>query len=179
MTKKERWKTIKRLYPLADSGNVKAIEQFTKIMNRSYSVTTCQEPGCGLPCKGTTCQTHRHDHVSMRKVLILAAVLLLGMTAYAGTPQSTVSLAWTPGDNPTGTQHLIFWGTSSGVYTNLATPLVIPYAQTTCTVSNLVSGTRYYFVVQETDGIDVSIYSIENSAKTKLNAPKNVSATAP
>lgn len=101
------------------------------------------------------------------------------MSAFAGTPQSTISLAWTPGDNPTGTQHLIFWGTTSGVYTNLSTPLVIPYAQTTCTVSNLVAGTRYYFVVQETDGTDVSVYSNEANGKTKMNPAKSLSATAP
>lgn len=115
----------------------------------------------------------------MKKIIIIIGALALSVTAYAGTPVSTISLAWTPGDNPTGTQHLIFWGTTSGVYTNLATPLAIPYAQTNCTVSNLLAGTKYYFVVQETDGVDVSPFSNECMVKTKLNPPKNLSGSAP
>lgn len=116
----------------------------------------------------------------MKKLItIIGAFALLATAAFAGTSTSTITLSWTAGDNPTGTQHLIFWGTTSGVYTNLASPIVIPYAQTTCTVSNLMAGTRYYFVVQEGDGTDVSVYSNEANGKTKLNPPKNLSVTAP
>ena len=97
------------------------------------------------------------------------------MVAYC-SPISTITLAWTAGDNPTGTQHLILGGTTSGVYTFTNS---VPYAQTTCTISNLVSGTRYYFTVVETDGTDFSPYSNEANAKTKMNPPKNLSAVAP
>lgn len=179
MTKKERWKAIKKLYPLAEAGNIEALKQFMGIMKRNYKVSTCAEPGCGQPTQGTTCRMHMASNSWMRKALLPLLLLVLSFTASAGTPQSTVSLTWIPGDNPGGTQHLIFWGTASGVYTNLSSPLAIPYAQTTCTVSNLVAGTRYYFVVQETDGVDVSVYSNECAAKTKLNPPKNASATVP
>jgi hypothetical protein len=106
-------------------------------------------------------------------------LLLCALPCLAGPATSTISLAWAAGDNPTGTQHLVFWGTTSDIYTNLASPLNIPYAQTNCVVSNLVSGVRYYFVVQETDGTDTSVYSNEAQAKTKMNPPKNLTATAP
>lgn len=112
----------------------------------------------------------------MKNIIVIVGVLTILSSAYAGAPVSTLTLAWTPGDNPTGTQHIILGGTASGVYTFTN---VVPYAQTTCTVSNLVAGTRYYFVVQETDGVDLSAFSNEANGKTKLNPPKNLSVTAP
>lgn len=176
MTKKARWAAIKRIYPLAVSGNISALQKLQDIMNLNYKVTTCQEPGCGLPCKGITCETHRPSRLSMRKALLPLLVFIFSMAAYAGTPVSTIILAWTPGDNPTGTQHLILGGLASGVYTFTNS---VPYSQTTCTVSNLLAGTKYYFVVQETDGVDVSPFSNECMAKTKLNPPKNLTGSAP
>lgn len=110
----------------------------------------------------------------MKKLTTFLGALALMTQAFGGQPTATLQLAWVPGDNPTGTQHLLFWGTAAGVYTNLATPLVIPYSQTNCVVSNLVAGVRYYFVVQESDGVDVSVYSNEANGKTKLNPPKSL-----
>jgi len=111
----------------------------------------------------------------MKKLIAIIGVLSMLAVSIAA-PSSTISLAWTPGDNPTGTQHLIFWGVASGVYTN---SISVPYPQTNCTVSNLVSGTRYYFVAQATDGIDVSVYSNEANGKTKINPPTSLTVVAP
>lgn len=176
MTKKERWKAIKKLYPLAEAGNIEALKQFMGIMKRNYKVSTCAEPGCGQPTQGTNCHIHRSALLSMRKALLPLALLIFGMSCYAASPIATVTLTWIPGDNPTGTQHLILGGLSSGTYTFTN---AVPYSQTTCTISNLLAGTKYYFVVQETDGVDVSPFSNECMVKTKLNPPKYLSGSAP
>lgn len=108
----------------------------------------------------------------------LLAILSLCALSVSAASLSTMKFAFTPGDNPGGTEHLIFWGTSPGGYTNLANPMRIPYAQTNFTLSNLVAGVRYYVVVQETDGEDVSVYSNEVVGKTKLNQGRNLTITA-
>lgn len=111
----------------------------------------------------------------MKRTISILSIFALIAVACAGQT-STLTLSWTPGDNPTGTQHILLGGTSPGVYTFTN---IVPYAQTTCTVSNLVSGTRYYFVVVETDGADLSPYSNEANGKTKLHPPKDLTVTAP
>lgn len=92
---------------------------------------------------------------------------------------STLTLGWTNGDNPTATTNwvtVISYGVAPGVYTNSVT---VPYSQTSVTISNLVSATRYYASAQHSDGTDLSVYSNEANAKTKINKPTGATAQTP
>lgn len=101
---------------------------------------------------------------------ILALILSTSVCFSAG-----INVSWTNGDNPTATQTIVYYGVTSGVYTNSVT---VPFTQTTVTITNLVAGVRYYVAAKHTDGSDQSDYSNEANAKTKLNPPKNASAVA-
>lgn len=108
----------------------------------------------------------------MKKMFLAIASLALVF----GLRAATLTVTWTNGDNTTAVSNMVYYGTSSGVYTGA---VMVPFAQTTVTLSNLASGVRYYVAAQCTDGMDASPYSNEANAKTKLNPPKNLNANAP
>lgn len=100
---------------------------------------------------------------------ILSILFFLTLTATA----ADVLIGWKNGDNPTATTNwntVIAVGVVANVYTNQT---FIPYGGTNYTITNLVSGQRYYFAVKHSDGTDESVYSNEVNAKTKPNPPKN------
>lgn len=121
-----------------------------------------------------------YDDDIMKKLLVLFITLsLMAISVFASQPLSTMTFAWTNGDNPTATTNwvtIVSYGISPGNYTNSVT---VPYSQTSVTISNLVSATRYYASAQHSDLTDTSVPSNEANAKTKLNAPKNAGAQTP
>lgn len=110
----------------------------------------------------------------MKRLLVLFALSLLAGLVFASPgANSTMTVGWTNGDNPTATTNwvtIVSYGIAPGNYTNSVT---VPYSQTSVTISNLVSATRYYASAQHSDGTDVSVPSNEANGKTKINAPKN------
>lgn len=116
----------------------------------------------------------------MKKLLALFTLSLLAGPVFASPgANSTMTVGWTNGDNPTATTNwvtIVSYGVSPGNYTNSVT---VPYSQTTVTISNLVSATRYYASAQHSDLTDTSVFSNEANAKTKINAPKNATAQTP
>lgn len=107
-------------------------------------------------------------------VTIFASLLLLCISGYS----ATVTLSWDNATNnaPTVNLTVLSWGVQSGVYTNSVT---VPITQTSLQLTNLMAGTRYYFVAQHSDGTDLSVYSAECVYKTKPNPPRNLQANAP
>lgn len=116
----------------------------------------------------------------MKKLLALFTLSLFPFLAFASPgATSTMTVAWTNGDNPTATTNwvtIVSYGVAPGVYTNSVT---VPYAQTSVTISNLVSATRYYASAQHSDLVDTSVPSNEANAKTKINKPQNAGAQTP
>lgn len=113
----------------------------------------------------------------MIKQLIRSLMVALPLACAAQS--ATLTFAWTNGDNPTATTNwvtIVSYGPSAGVYTNSVT---VPYSQTNVVISNLVSGVRYYASAQHSDGTDTSVASNEANAKTKINPPKSLTASAP
>ncbi len=64
----------------------------------------------------------------------------------AGSSSTEVTLAWTPGPDPSVNNYRVYWGTRSGTYT--ASRDVGPV--TTATVGSLAAGTTYFFAVTAT-----------------------------
>lgn len=116
----------------------------------------------------------------MKKLLVLFTLsLFVGVLSASPGANSTMTVGWTNGDNPTANTNwitIVSYGISPGNYTNSVT---VPYSQTSVTISNLVSATRYYVSAQHSDLTDTSAFSNETNAKTKLNAPKNAGAQTP
>jgi hypothetical protein len=97
-------------------------------------------------------------------LLVFISTLLLSQTAYA----ASVTLAWDPSTNPSVTGYRIYWGTTSGSYTNSANA----GNSFIYTVSGLNSGTTYYFVATCYTGTGAeSGYSNQVSTTTPAAAP--------
>jgi hypothetical protein len=111
----------------------------------------------------------------MKKFSIFAITLLAA--SVCSMLGSDLFVTWTNDlQNPVGTQTVVSYGITSGVYTNSIT---VAYGVSSVTITNCLAGRRYYVAAKAYDGIDYSIYSNEDSAKTKLNTPKNTSVTLP
>jgi Fibronectin type III domain/Bacterial Ig domain len=76
------------------------------------------------------------------KVFWLTLSLLFGSFSFVQAAQN-VTLAWDPSPDSTVTGYQLQYGTSSGIYTTT----IDVGNSTTATVSNLTSGTTYFFVV--------------------------------
>jgi Fibronectin type III domain len=77
-------------------------------------------------------------------VFIIALNLLVGM---AGTQAASVSMQWNPSSDTNATGYNIYYGTSSGEYTNEVSVGNVSGA----TVSNLTCGATYYFAATAVD----------------------------
>jgi hypothetical protein len=77
-------------------------------------------------------------------VLIIALTLLAGL---AGTQAASVSMEWTPSSDTNVTGYNIYYGTSSGNYTNEVSVGNVSSA----TISNLTCGATYYFAATAVD----------------------------
>lgn len=100
------------------------------------------------------------------KTLFSLALLLCCLSCFAGTNPTTgwVSLSWSNSPSPTVTETRIYYGVTTGTYTNF---LSVPMPQNTCSVSNLACGFRYYFVAVASDGVDEAPPSNEVNAKIR------------
>jgi hypothetical protein len=96
-----------------------------------------------------------------------------GITATAGTAQTTVSWAQVTG----ATSYTVYYGTTAGVSKANATNSVTNVTTTTTIVPNMINGTTYYFVVTAVNGNGESIVSNEVSA-TPLANPSGIQVTA-
>ncbi len=77
--------------------------------------------------------------------------------------------------NPVGTQTVISYGGQSGVYTNSVT---VAYGVTNVVITNFPPGKTVYASARAFDGVsNYSVYCNEDSAKVKLNGPKNLTVT--
>ena len=112
---------------------------------------------------------------------IVAAFLALSVfttlaVQRATPPPSTVILTWNPSPSPGVTNYNMYYGSSTGYYTN-----VVPAGTNlTVTVSNLVRGATYFFAATAVDANNLeSIYSNEVSVTTPTppNAPTNLHVT--
>lgn len=182
MTPHER-KIIREIRPQIESGvrgRVMRIYQNLTTHRRRLPKCKC---GCGKPViylkhghyntkfASLICVRIWRRNEYMKKLLAATTALFIAAVTFG----ANLTVAWVNGDNPVGTQTVIQWGTTSGVYTN---SLVVGYGVTNVTVTNLVAGTRYYFAAKHldpTDG-DTSVNSNEAAGKTKLNPPKNLNA---
>ena len=96
----------------------------------------------------------------MKKILTVLLLISVMALAYA----TDVELGWDEADGDV-TGFTIYWGTSSGNYTNSEGADFQRYGTNYFgTVSNLTAGTTYYFAVTAYDDMgDVSPYSAEIS----------------
>lgn len=99
MTKQRRRKEAKAIYPLATAGNIEAVGTLQRIMKYNPPITTCNEPGCGRPTRGSTCRMHMPSRRSMRRALLSFVFLALFSIASVSYAQNTnivgcITLAW-------------------------------------------------------------------------------------
>jgi len=83
-------------------------------------------------------------------------VVFAGPCAAIGA--STATLAWNPVTDPRLTGYVLFWGTNSG---NYIWSVACPSNQTSVTVSSLLTGQPYYFVVESESASGPSDFSTE------------------
>jgi hypothetical protein len=88
----------------------------------------------------------RRNGTQFRRVALLALIglLVVPFTAYAGQ----IRLAWDASSDPSVTGYTIYYGTSSGTYTQS----INVGNTTTYTVQSLTNGVTYYFVVKAYNG---------------------------
>lgn len=102
--------------------------------------------------------------------------------AFIGLAASALSadlfVYWTNGTNnvSTVTNTFVYYGVAPGVYTNF---VQVPITQTNVTITGLVGGQRYYAAAQHSDGVDRSLFSNEDNAKTKIHPPRNANVSTP
>jgi hypothetical protein len=96
-----------------------------------------------------------------------------GVTVTAETAQATVSWTAVAG----ATSYNVYYSATAGVTKSNATNSVTNITGTTTTVSNLIDGTPYYFIVTAVDASGESTASSEVSA-TPLAKPKGMQVTA-
>lgn len=188
MSPRER-QIIKEIKPLVDAGNrgwaMRVYQNLTTHRKRKPKCLFCGNPVLNIAGKkrfdSVLCfQMFQRKMRGMKKLIPLTALCLLACSAFASPgANSTMTFGWTNGDNPTANTNwvtIVSYGISPGVYTNSVT---VPYSQTTVTISNLVSATRYYASAQHSDGMDTSVPSNEANAKTKINKPTSATAQTP
>ncbi len=125
--------------------------------------------GEGLRCKLHSIRRKYYDNSlpSTVKPLVLL-IIFISFTAFS----ADMTVAWVnDAFNPVGTQTIVSYGGQSGIYTNA---IIAAYGVTNVVITNLPPGKRIYAAARAYDGIDYSIYSNEDSAKTKLNSPKTL-----
>lgn len=103
---------------------------------------------------------------------MIVGLSLFAIRALGGptTNAPAVTLGWDPMDDSSVSGFVVYWGTSSRQYTNsIAVPGV---TNTTCTISNLVRSTHYYFAAtsKSTNGLE-SDYSNEADYTTLAVPP--------
>ncbi len=76
----------------------------------------------------------------LAKFVAVAAIFSFATGAFAET--RSVTLSWDPNTEPDIAGYKVYWGTSSGVYSQFS-----DVSQTTASVSDLTVGVRYYFAV--------------------------------
>jgi hypothetical protein len=96
-----------------------------------------------------------------------------GVAAAAGTSQAVLN--WTAVNG--ATSYKVYYGAAAGVTTTTATNTVTGLATPGCTVSGLLNGTPYYFVVTALSGSGESPVSAEVTA-TPLAKPQGITAVA-
>jgi fibronectin type 3 domain-containing protein len=96
-----------------------------------------------------------------------------GVAATAVTSQANLSWA----TSPDATSYTIYYGPTAGVTKATATNSVTNVTATTSTVSGLLNGTTYYFVVTAVNGVGESVASSEVSV-TPLAKPQGITVTA-
>ena len=104
----------------------------------------------------------------------LAASVLLGWLS-AARAASSVSLGWDAGPNSTPAGYRLYYGTSSGSYSQT----VDVGSANTATVANLVAGTTYYFAVTEYDASGVESPTSGEVSFAVAAAVPTVSLTSP
>jgi hypothetical protein len=102
---------------------------------------------------------------------VLTLLLLVPILIFASTPDVSavnVKLAWDPSPEPLVTGYRLYYGTSSGNYTNV----VDAGNRTDSTVTGLEAGTTYYFAATAYTGAgDESTFSNVTSYTTPGSAP--------
>lgn len=187
MTSRER-QIIKEIRPLLDQGvrgrMMRIYQNLTTFQRKAPKCLFCggpilHKPGPRKPrkfCSMLHKIIYKRNQSSARKLAAICAFTVFCQIVIG----ATLTFSWTNGDNPTAVSPpwltIVSYGISPGVYTNSVT---VPYGQTNVVVSNLVSGVRYYASAQHSDGTDTSVASNEANAKTKINPPKNATASAP
>src|SRR5882672_373213 len=73
----------------------------------------------------------------------IALTLLWNIPMLAALPSGSVTLAWSPSPSPDVAGYNVYYGVASGIYTSK----VFAGNTNSVTLSNLVAGTTYYFVV--------------------------------
>lgn len=116
----------------------------------------------------------------IKSTIVVLALLALVVTAFAigrtTAPPATVTLAWDASPSPGIAKYTVYYGPSSGTYTNT---VITGGTNTTLTVSNLTRGATYYFAATASDATLESDYSNEVSYRppTPPVAPPNLRAT--
>lgn len=101
-------------------------------------------------------------------------LILLSLVAWSAQAADLIVVWVNDASNPTGTQTIVSWGGVANTYTNQVT---VAAGVSTVTLTNLPPGRRIYVAARATDGVDFSVYSNEDNAKTKLNPPKTLNVT--
>jgi hypothetical protein len=79
----------------------------------------------------------------VRTLLCLVVILVSIVSSFSNQDSSSVSLAWDPSPDASVAGYYVYYGTTSGIYTEQ----IDAGTETTVTISNLTPGLTYYFAV--------------------------------
>lgn len=185
MTTRER-EIIREIRPMLDRGcRGRLLRIYQNLTTLRRKLPKCKAE-CGNPliaikhgqitrkfCSCACFQRWKRNQ-SVKKLLAASIVCLCALSH-----STDLFVYWTNGDNGTNaTMTVVSYGLSPGVYIGSTN---VSIALTNVTITGLVGNQRYYVSAYHSDspGTNVSTWSNEANAKTKMNPPKNNSVQSP
>lgn len=150
-----------------------------KNMAKRKMLSVCLDCGVIIHKNSTRCDMHERIHRNYKKALVAATALFLALCAYASPPTNpppAIVCGWSHSPSTNVVAYKVYWGPSSGNYTN---HIDVAYL-TTATVTNVIRNTWYWLAATAVDanGLE-SDFSNEVSVRVpnKPNPPTAFNAT--
>ena len=126
-----------------------------------------------MEAKSITAEKQYARRKRILTLLLLVSLLVFGSATEASA--ASIKLAWDPSPEPLVTGYRLYYGTSSGYYTNVFDA----GNRTDCTVTGLDEGTTYYFAATAYTGTgDESTFSNETSYTLPGGTPATTSGSS-